>query len=280
MPEKPFLSGPTIQAMGNKPSIFEPTPQEHAVATARYMEKQREIAVWPPEMTVPPGHVRVQFYAYRFKVRDGLRPDMEVVLPLEKSGELSLFTVRRRWGLETCSIIDPPEMKLGFSADPNWLPADVVKDLLARHGCIKLIEPYASYETCIKRELRHIAVASASIFHSWSILARAGAQNDYQAIRQRLSEPHYITESRYLDWARAANLAVLLSVLFLVFAAARDIDLGLLSLGDAVVGTVAASPWLSLVFWAGLAALFFSAPEGYAKALELEDCKIMMVLSG
>ncbi|KAJ7142236.1 hypothetical protein C8R44DRAFT_191694 [Mycena epipterygia] len=93
-----------LPGMGNTPSIFETTPQEHAVATARHLEKQREVVVWPPETVVPPGHVRIQFYSYRYKVRDGLRPDMESILPLEKSGELSLFAVRRLWGLETCSV--------------------------------------------------------------------------------------------------------------------------------------------------------------------------------
>ncbi|KAJ7640571.1 hypothetical protein B0H17DRAFT_1148951 [Mycena rosella] len=264
--------------MGNTPSVFEQTPQEHALATARYMEKQREIAVWPPETAVPPGHVRIQFYAYRYKVRDGFRPDMESVLPLEKSGALSLFAVRRRWGLETCSIIDPPEMKLGFSADPNWLPAGVVKDLVARHGCIKLIEPYASYETLIKRELRHVALACTSVLYSWAILARDGAKHDYRTMRQRLSEPMYVSASCYFDWSRAANLAVLLIVLLLIFASTRDIDLGLMRLGDAMVNTVAASAWMSFGVWASLAVLFFVAPEAHVKALGLEDGKLMLVL--
>ncbi|KAJ7467467.1 hypothetical protein FB451DRAFT_1401476 [Mycena latifolia] len=222
-------------------------PQEHAQATARYMEKQREIVV-----------------------RDGLRPDMESILRLEKSGDLSLFTIRRRWGLETCSIIDPPEMKLGFAADPNRLPANVVKDLVEKHGCIKIIEPYASYETLIKRELRQVALACTSIFQSWSILARASAKDDYHAVRQRLSEPLYVSESYYIDWARAVNLGP----------SARGADLGLLRFGDAMVDTVAASTCLRFVFWVGLTVLFFAAPEEHAKALGLEDGKLMLVLSG
>ncbi|KAJ7076661.1 hypothetical protein B0H15DRAFT_863464 [Mycena belliarum] len=226
-----------------------------------------------------PTHVRVQFYAYRHQVRDGLRPDMESIVRLEKSGDLSLFAVRRLWGLETSSIIDPHEMKLGFTADPNWLPASVVKDLIRKHGCIKLIEPYASYETRIKRELRHVALAGISVFNSWSILAHNGVKHDYRAVRHRLSQPIYVSESRYLDWTRALNLAVFLLVSFFVFAYAMDLDLGLQRFGAAVADTVAASPVLRFACAAGLVALFLAAPEGQMRALGIEEGKIMLVLS-
>jgi hypothetical protein len=179
---------------------------------------------------------------------------------------------------DNLKIIDPPEMKLGFPADPNRLPATVVKALVARHGCIKLIgelspllvlpginrvrliEPYASYETQIKRELRHIALASAAVFTTWSVLARAGAQHDYH----RLSL-HRV----YIDWARAAKLASVIALIFFVYM----IDFRQLR---ATVDTAS----LSVGLWAGLATLFLAMPEGHAKALGLEDEKLMIVLSG
>ncbi|KAJ7609997.1 hypothetical protein DFH06DRAFT_1485669 [Mycena polygramma] len=256
--------------MGNSPSIFEKTPQEHAVATARYLEKQREIAIWPPEPVVPPGHARVQFYAYRYKVRDGLRPDMEAILPLEKSGALSLFAVRRLWGLETCSVIDPPALKLGFPADPNWLPANVVKQLIAKHGCIKLIEPYTSYETLMKRQLRHVALAVASVTYSWSILARYGAQKDFTTLHRLATKSYHITKSHTIaiDWAHAVYLAVFLLITFLVFTSTSGI---LSRLGDFFANTLAASTFLSLGGSAVLAVFFCIAPSLHAQAMGLED---------
>ncbi|KAJ7252348.1 hypothetical protein B0H12DRAFT_1117897 [Mycena haematopus] len=267
--------------MGIVSSIFEKTPQEYAEASARYMEKQREIAIWPPEPIVRPGYVRVQFYSYRYKVRDGLRPDMEAGFPLEKSGELSLYAVRRLWGLETSSIIDPLELKLGFTADPNWLSAAAVKELVAKHGCIKLIEPYVSYETLIKRQLRHIALASMSALHSWSVLAVAGARHDCRRLVKRLSEPYYISKSRYIiiDWARAANLLAFLATLFCIFMG-KSIYFKLLRLMDTLVDMVAASAGLTLGFCACLATIFFVAPGGYTKTLEMRDGKLLFVLSG
>ncbi|KAJ7189239.1 hypothetical protein C8R46DRAFT_36467 [Mycena filopes] len=244
--------------MGNSPSILERTPHEHGLATARYLEAQREISIWPPETQVPAGHVRVQFYAYRFQVRDGLRPDMEATLPLEKSGALSLFAVRRLWGLETCSIIERPELKLGFSADPNWLPADIVQQLVKKHNCIKLIEPYASYETLAKRQLRHIAIAGVSLLHSYSILAQSSARNDLHAL-SRLQ----LTDSAYLDWVR---VGVLSALFYLVFCKPEL----LVSLVDGI------TPFACLTFL--LAAAFLAVPDAHARWGGLEDRKPMMVV--
>ncbi|KAJ7160510.1 hypothetical protein C8R43DRAFT_993167 [Mycena crocata] len=243
--------------MGNTPSIFETTPQEHAAETAESLDKQREILIWPPETFVPPGHVRVQFYAYRFRVRDGLRPDMESVLPLEKSGELSLFAVRRLWGLETCSVL--------------------VKELIAKHGCIKLIEPYTSYETLIKRELRHIALAGTSVLQSYSVLATASARKDYRALRQvgkrvlSNAEPYYIFGTRlYIDWSRALHLILLIctvSLLFcyasLIFASARSVQ----SLGHTIAAFIAPSIWLTCTYWAVLVVLVAAAGTMYVKSV-------------
>ncbi|KAJ7160512.1 hypothetical protein C8R43DRAFT_993176 [Mycena crocata] len=258
--------------MGNTPSIFETTPQEHAAETAEYLDKQREILIWPPETFVPLGHVRVQFYAYRFRVRDGLRPDMESVLPLEKSGELSLFAVRRLWGLETCSIIDPVELKLGFPADLNLLPSEVVKELIAKHGCIKLIEPYTSYETLIKRQLRHIALAGTSVLQSYSVLATASARKDYRTLRQvgkRIlsnAEPYYIFGTRlYIDWSRALHLILLICTVSLLFcyASARSVQ----RLGHTIAAFITPSIWLTCTYWAVLVVLVAAAGTMYVKSV-------------
>ncbi|KAJ6477038.1 hypothetical protein C8R45DRAFT_369190 [Mycena sanguinolenta] len=267
--------------MGTAPSILEKTPQEHAETAAQCLEKQRETAIWPPQPIVPPGYVRVQFYGYRYKVRDGCRPDMETVLPLEKSGDVSLFAVRRLWGLETSSIIDPLELKIGFTADPNWLSAGAVTELVAKHGCIKLIEPYASHETIIKRLLRHIALAGMSALNSWSILALAGVQDDSRTMVRlvmRLSGPYHVGKSRFIiDWAHTANLVVFLAMLFCL-CMGKDY-FGLLRLGGAMVDLVATSSALTLGFWACLATIFFAAPEAYAKTSEMTEGKLLFVLS-
>ncbi|KAJ6457129.1 hypothetical protein C8R47DRAFT_1247500 [Mycena vitilis] len=265
--------------MGSSPSVFEKTPQEHAIATARYLEKQREISIWPPEPVVPPGHARVQFYAYRYKVRDGLRADMEGILPLEKSGALSLFAVRRFWGLETCSVIDPPALKLGFPADSNWLPVNIVKQLVAKHGCIKLIEPYTSYETRMKRQLRHVALAVASVTYSWSILARYGAQKDYATLRRLATKSYHITKSHTIaiDWAHLTYLALFLFIVSLIFTSTSEI---LSRFGDVFADTLATSTLLGLGGPAVLAVFFCIAPSLHAQAMGLEDdTKMMFVLS-
>ncbi|KAJ7288801.1 hypothetical protein C8J57DRAFT_1281245 [Mycena rebaudengoi] len=252
--------------MGSNPSVFERTPEEHACATTRHLEKQRATVVWPPETSVPPRCVRVHFYAHRFKVRDGLRPDMEGVLPLTKTGELSLFSVRRLWGLETCLIIDPLELKLGFPSDPNWLPAGAVEELVKKHGCIKIIEPYVSYETLVKRNIRHIAMGCISIAHFWYLLVRKDATKDYLAL-QRL----WNRISARIHWVHAANLCVVLALIFLVFAAVMNIDLGIARAWDAVCATVASSFCLSCGLQTLLPFIFLASPIGYSRWMELED---------
>lgn len=73
---------------------------------------------------------------------------------------------------------------------------------------------------------------------------------------------------------------MLLATVLLLFASVMDLDLGLVRLGNAMAETVAASFWLGFGVWVGLAVLFFAAPEGHAKAVGLENVKIMLVLSG
>ncbi|KAJ7709157.1 hypothetical protein B0H16DRAFT_1481140 [Mycena metata] len=246
--------------MGNTPSILEATPQEHALLTARHLETRRPLLIWPPETIVSPGYVQIKFYSYRFQARDALRPDMEAVLPLEKSGALSLFAVRRLWGLETCSIIDPVELKLGFPADPNWLSADTVEELVRKHGCIKVIEPYASYETLAKRQLRHIALAAASLLRSYSILVYA----DVQALSRVLAKPR-ITKTHYLDPTR---LGVLLVFFFLVFYKPDRLT--------ALINGITPDACLTFV----LGALFLAVPDAHA-LMGLEDEKpSIFVLAG
>ncbi|KAJ6556225.1 hypothetical protein B0H19DRAFT_1262319 [Mycena capillaripes] len=207
---------------------------------------------------------------------------MEAVLHLEKSGELSLFAVKRLWGLETCSVIDPSELKLGFPADPNYLPASAVKELLSKHGCIKLIEPCTSYETLIKRQLRHIVLAGTSVLHSYSRLARSGAQKDYDTVCRLAKQPFRIslTESRYLEIE--GTRALLLSlIVFVLFVLTKNIDFHLvLRLGEVVAAS--AYRTFGVWGWAGIAALFFViAPGEYAKLMELgSNTKVMLVLSG
>ncbi|KAJ7722032.1 hypothetical protein B0H16DRAFT_1699449 [Mycena metata] len=249
--------------MGNTPSILEATPQEHALFTARHLEKQRQILIWPPETSVPPGHVQIQFYSYRFQARDALRPDMDAVLSLEKSGALSLFAVRRLWGLETCSIIDPIELKLGFPADPNWLSADTVEELVRKHGCIKVIEPYASYETVAKRQLRHIALATLSLLRSYSIIAYAGVR----ALSRVLAKP-CITKTHHLDWTR---LGLPLVLFFLVLCKREPLT--------ALINAITPDACLTFV----LAALFLTVRNAQHALVPvgLEDEKsTVFVLSG
>ncbi|KAJ7190138.1 hypothetical protein GGX14DRAFT_483725 [Mycena pura] len=263
------------------PSIFDKLPQEHAEASARTLEKQRETVIWPPETLVPPGHVKVQFYTCRFKVRDGLRPDIEAVFPLDPSGALSLYAVRRLWGLETCSIIDPLQLKLGFSADPNFLPARVVNELVTKHGCIKLVEPYASYETLAKREIRQIALACTSILHAWFVLGEAGVRKDCRALQRIATREFTIQGVRaHIDWAHAAKIVVCLSSLAVAAARLSDVADVLLEFGAAQAGAGGASAWMNFVFLAALVTLFVASSEGYIKSAGLEkDFRIIIALS-
>ncbi|KAJ6626721.1 hypothetical protein B0H10DRAFT_1941722 [Mycena sp. CBHHK59/15] len=259
--------------MGNYPSLFDKTPEEHAVASARQLEKRRATLIWPPDPFVPLGHVRVQFYAYRHQVHDNLRPDMETIMPLSKSGELSLFAVRRLWGLETCSIIDSLEPKLGFAADSNTLCTAAVKQLVAKHGCIKLIEPDVSYETLAKRQIRHIVLGCATIAHFSYLLMRDDASRDYRAVKRTLERFPY-----RIHGPGAARLTVVLALLYVVPVVwrAMGIDLGRV---EPLVQAVSTPLCLSLYLQFGLVALFFGSISGYSWAMELEeDDKIMLVL--
>ncbi|KAJ7073157.1 hypothetical protein C8F01DRAFT_1106310 [Mycena amicta] len=159
--------------------LFEQTPQEHADDYTALLEEQTATHVWKPIMQVPPGHVKVQFYLHENKVRDNLRPDMQAVLPLESSGELSLYAVRKMWGLDTLAVVTVPRrLRLASSTDPDRFPAEGVKTLVERCGSIKVIERQTSTSTLIIRHLRQILLSLGLISNSYLILARNGAKHD------------------------------------------------------------------------------------------------------
>ncbi|KAK7057856.1 hypothetical protein R3P38DRAFT_2843377 [Favolaschia claudopus] len=266
--------------MGNGPSVFERSPQEHAEAAAEELERLRATVIWPPAPLQRPGCVLVQFYAYRYKVRDDLRPDMEALVPLEKSGNLSFHAVRRLWGLETCSMIErrPGHLKLGLPPDLNFLPADTVKKMVERYGCIKVIEPHASYETLIKRQIRYIALAGASFLRSYQILAVASARSDVRATSaflQRISSKRfYITRSHYImvDSGAVTRLSLLVLSTLVLWVVRQPIEFLLRAvLWPSVI--------LRIIFFVSFGFLFFVAPEYYAEALGLDDEKLVIVLS-
>ncbi|KAF7329307.1 hypothetical protein MKEN_00191800 [Mycena kentingensis (nom. inval.)] len=180
------------------PSIFDKTPQEHADAYSARLDEQCQTRVWKADAPVAPGYVKVEFFFYRHKVRDGLRPDIEAVVPLEKSGALSLYAVNQMWGLESSLVIDSERLRLGFSSDPNTLSPNTVKTLLERYGSIKLIEPYASAETHLIRGLRGILLSLGLISSSYLTLASTGAKRDVRSVRTT-TEPYLRAGHRFLQ---------------------------------------------------------------------------------
>ncbi|KAJ7212006.1 hypothetical protein GGX14DRAFT_621256 [Mycena pura] len=71
--------------MGN---VLVKSPHEHALATVRSTEKQRQLILEPVLSPTPPG----------------CPPDMAADIPLCGSGGLDLDAVKRQWGLETCLV--------------------------------------------------------------------------------------------------------------------------------------------------------------------------------
>ncbi|KAK7057869.1 hypothetical protein R3P38DRAFT_2599412 [Favolaschia claudopus] len=268
--------------MGSSPSIFEKSPQEHAQAAAEELERLREGGIWPPIPAERPGCVRVQFYTYLYRLHDNLRPDMEALVPLEKSGELSLFAVRRLWGLETCSLIDPRPggLKLGFPMDVNFVPAPTVREMLETYGCMKVIEPYASFETLVKRQTRQIALACASVLHSYGILASAGARADFfaaSAFVKRISSKKYrIGQSHYLviNWV---TLLILLALTFLYFS---PLGHRLYVQGAALIQMIISLRSLEIMIPAAAGTAFLRVAEARTRMLGQENEKMVIVLSG
>ncbi|CAK5273907.1 unnamed protein product [Mycena citricolor] len=211
--------------MGNISSLFESAPEEHMASYAIQLEQQRPVVVWPPTADALPGHVRVEFYAHRFKVRHKLRADISSTIRVEPSGDLSLFALRKLWGLETCMIIDPDNLQLGFPHDPNVLPANVVQELICRHGCIKVIEPYVSADTLAYRQLRQIAMALCSVVFSWLTLVRLDFEKDQKLLARHFSgyiQQPFNPERTRLEFLRAIGWSIGAAELLSMFISVRE----------------------------------------------------------
>ncbi|KAH7920605.1 hypothetical protein BV22DRAFT_790886 [Leucogyrophana mollusca] len=137
--------------MGNRPSVFVKTPQEHLEYS------------WNHRLTLPsdplPGHVRVCFYT---DWNEGLDESDLVVrwsalradVPLEPSGDLDLGRVRKMWGLEKCAPIHP-DRRIPFEPQhPDHLSSLAVGVLTDEEGVLKLFEPSPSEPTIQIREKR------------------------------------------------------------------------------------------------------------------------------
>ncbi|KAF8069208.1 hypothetical protein FPV67DRAFT_1110494 [Lyophyllum atratum] len=157
------LINPCIaRVAGSGPSLLEKSPKEHivdvATAQARLPYPQRK-HIQQLKTEVPPGHVRVRFYP-TFDRKRGFKakPNLEAVLPLEANGEFDLGRVKRLWGLETCTPIDPVRWKVVEPGQPDALSPLAVHSLQEFYGIINVIEPCVTVTTLKKREVRETLV--------------------------------------------------------------------------------------------------------------------------
>ncbi|KAJ7367002.1 hypothetical protein DFH08DRAFT_1072390 [Mycena albidolilacea] len=139
------------------------SPQELTLATARSIEKQRQLILEPVSPPPPPGYVRVHFHSHLYQIYDRSLPDLTADVPLCRSGGLDLDVVKRRWGLETCLPVDPLRWKPFEPSHPNYLSPVAIEVLSYGQGCVKFIEPTVSRQTLMQRQTREAVLGITSL---------------------------------------------------------------------------------------------------------------------
>ncbi|EGO00692.1 hypothetical protein SERLA73DRAFT_178578 [Serpula lacrymans var. lacrymans S7.3] len=135
--------------MGNRPSVFQRTPEERLEA----IWNGRKVGLSPEP---PAGHLRVKFYVEYEKDYD-LAVTWSVLVadfPLEPSGEFNFARVKRKWALESCQAIDPVRLIPFESQRPDVLSAIAVKVLTEETRELLIYEPSPSERTLKIREKR------------------------------------------------------------------------------------------------------------------------------
>ncbi|KAJ7784366.1 hypothetical protein B0H16DRAFT_1492267 [Mycena metata] len=196
--------------MGN---ILAKSPQEHALATIRTTEKQRQLILEPAPLPPPPGYVRVHFHTDLYRIYDKAPPDMTADIPLCRSGGLDLEAVKRQWGLETCLPVDPLRWKPFQPTHSDYLSPVAVQVLSHQQGCIKFIEPTVSHQTLLQRQTRQVVLGVACLLQ---MLCRRGIDAVSQCLEEDTPLPALCRRLRRkapniptLSWDDLLNIFIL-----------------------------------------------------------------------
>ncbi|KAG1726864.1 uncharacterized protein EDB91DRAFT_1254107 [Suillus paluster] len=134
---------PQPSTMGNVPSIFVRTPQEHL----EYMWTHRN----PLPYEAPPGHVRVYLLPQWTPGKSPLNEPWAALkgdFPVEPTtGELDLKKVKGKWALERCSAIDLERMQPFEENCKGRLSRLALNVLADAKGVVWMYEPTPSEAT-------------------------------------------------------------------------------------------------------------------------------------
>lgn len=128
--------------MGNGPSIFVRTPQEHL----EHMWRGRS----PLPYSCPPGHVRVYLLPEWTRGKNPMNEPWAALkndFALEPTGELNLKKVKGKWALERCSAIDLERMQPFEEKYKGRLSLLALKVLADSKGIVWMYEPTPSEDT-------------------------------------------------------------------------------------------------------------------------------------
>ncbi|KAG2136878.1 hypothetical protein BD769DRAFT_1438979 [Suillus cothurnatus] len=128
--------------MGNGPSIFVRTPQEHL----EYMWRNPS----PLAHSCPPGHVRVYLLPEWTRGKNPMKEPWAALkndFALEPTGELDLKKVKGKWALERCSAIDLERMQPFEEKCKGRLSLLALQVLADSKGIVWMYEPTPSEDT-------------------------------------------------------------------------------------------------------------------------------------
>ncbi|KAG1899024.1 uncharacterized protein F5891DRAFT_1041131 [Suillus fuscotomentosus] len=128
--------------MGNGPSIFVRTPQEHL----EHMWKNPS----PLAYSCPPRHVRVYLLPEWTQGKNPIKEPWAALkndFALEPTGELNLKKVKGKWALERCSAIDLERMQPFEEKCKGRLSPLALKVLADSKGVVWMYEPTPSEDT-------------------------------------------------------------------------------------------------------------------------------------
>ncbi|KAG0700210.1 hypothetical protein DFH29DRAFT_643990 [Suillus ampliporus] len=155
--------------MGNSPSIFVRTPQEHL----EYMWKHRN----PLPYSAPPGHVRVYLLPEWTRGKTPMNEPwaaLKADFPIEPTGELDLKRVKGKWALERCSAIDLERMQPFEEKCKGRLSRLALNVLADAKGVVWMYEPTPSEDTISIRADRLRVVRQYDAAVEWILEATLG----------------------------------------------------------------------------------------------------------
>lgn len=188
--------------MGNGPSVFVRTPQEHL----EHMWKGRS----PLAYSCPPGHVRVYLLPEWTRGKNPMNEPWAALkndFALEPTGELDMKKVKGKWGLERCSAIDLERMQPFEEKCKGRLSLLALKVLADPKGVVWMYEPTPSEDTASMRldRLRIVRQYDAAVERILeATLGRISKLLDNGVVGESVS--HYYPEYSGANSGRISNV--------------------------------------------------------------------------